>query len=92
MPHSNSLEIRLQTYMADCAVCQAPTEPRWGLPTCNGDIVSVNFPDDLWSGSILCCERCYLQHQRGGMVTYDHYYLRRCRGPLGVDLIQGAGI
>lgn len=84
------LTIRMQSGMVDCWICGEPTEYRWGVPTCNGDLVSNDFPDDLWEGGQAVCESCFAKHARGELPTFDRYYVRR--GPLGVDLIHGGGI
>lgn len=84
------LNIRMQSHLTDCSLCGEATAHRWGIPTCNGDVVSNDFPDDLWQGSVPVCQRCYERHARGEIKTFDHYYVRR--GPMGVCLIDGAGI
>lgn len=70
------LEIRMQSNYVDCRVCGKPTEHQWGVPVYNGDIVSNDFPDDLWSGGISVCRDCFDEHAAGRMPTFDRYYVR----------------
>jgi hypothetical protein len=91
---SDILEIRMQSGMLDCYVCGEPTEYRFGIPIYNGDIVSNDFPDDMWAnggGGQSVCESCYLKHERGDIPCADRLYLDR--PPHGVYLgSDGAGI
>lgn len=84
---SDILEIRMQSNETECFICGAETEHCWGVPTCNGDIVSNDFPDDLWDGGVPVCEDCYLKHERGEIPTCDRFYL-----PRGRSFINGDGI
>ena len=81
--------------LIDCDICgePAPYAYGFGLPTFNGDIVSNDFPNELWrqhGGGVPVCEDCYRKHERGEMPTFDHYYIPR--SPFGVLLMNGAGI
>lgn len=85
-----TLEIRMQSHEIDCFICGEPSEQRWGVPVFNGDIVSVNFPEEihLLEGGVQCvCESCYRKHEFGEIPTFDRYYLH-----LQPGLINGAGI
>lgn len=86
----DSLTINMNERWADCGLCGAETLFHWGVPTYNGDVVSNDFPDDLGGGSIAACEACFHKHERGEIETFDHYYVRP--GPMGVCLVNGAGI
>lgn len=74
------LEIRMQSNMIDCSICGEPDCHSWGVPTFNGDIVSNDFPDELWEGSIGVCESCYCKHERGEIPTFDRMYLHHRPG------------
>jgi hypothetical protein len=72
------LEINMNPRHLDCHLCGQPTEHKWGVPIFNGDVVSNDFPDDLWSeggGGQAVCERCYELHAAGQVKTYDRYYM-----------------
>ena len=72
------LEIRMQSSEVQCGICNALTDLGWGVPTFNGDIVSNDFPDWMYSrggGSFAVCERCYRKHERGEILVFDHYYV-----------------
>jgi hypothetical protein len=87
---SDILEIRMQSNEIDCAICGEPDDFAWGVPTYNGDIVSNDFPDDLYArtgGSMAVCRRCHEKHERGEIEVFDHYYYTPLRG-----FIDGAGI
>lgn len=86
------LEIRMQSGCTDCAMCGEPTEFRWGIPIYNGDPVSNDFvpPEEWRAGGVSVCEECHRRHEDGRMRTYDALYERR--GPMGVALVNGAGI
>lgn len=70
----SKLEIRMQAGMIDCSLCGEPDDHRWGVPTCNGDVVSNDFPDHLWQGSVAVCEQCFNLHAEGKIPTFDRYY------------------
>lgn len=73
----------------DCYICGAPTPMRWGVPVFNGDIVSNDFPDELWGesgGGQSVCESCYEKHARGEIKVFDSCYWTP------PTLIDGAGI
>jgi hypothetical protein len=92
-PVNDFLEIRMQQYETDCSLCGLPTEHRWGIPTFNGDIVSNDFPDDLWrggGGNIPACRECFAKHARGEIPTFDRFYVPQTL--MGVHLVNGAGI
>ena len=87
---SNVLEIRMQSGELRCSICNDWTEHRWSVPTFNGDLVSNNFPDELWNsegGVQAACEECYDRHSRGELPTFDRYYLHLAGGFIG-----GSGI
>lgn len=89
----NILEIHMQCDEIECGLCGEWTEFRYGVSTYNGDIVSNDFPDTMrreGGGSVAVCERCFERHAAGLIPTYDHYYVRP--GPMGVCLVDGAGI
>jgi len=84
------LEIRMQSNMIDCYICGEPDAYKWGVPIFNGDIVSNDFPDELWNGNgggVSVCRACYEKHERGEIPTFDRYYLH-----LAGKFIDGAGI
>lgn len=90
---SDILEIHMQSDMIDCAICGEPDEFRWGVPTFNGDIVSNAFPEEMWAsggGGVSVCRECYEKHERGEIPVADRLYLER--PPMGVHLVDGAGI
>lgn len=75
--------------MDTCSLCGIDTEPRWAVPTYNGEVVSVDFPDDLYhsgGGSLAVCERCFLAHERGEVACADAWYV------LSKRFTQGEGI
>jgi hypothetical protein len=74
---SNVIDIRMQSDVVDCWICGAATEHRWGVPTCNGDLVSNSFPDHLWDGGQAVCEKCFEKHAQGHLATMDHVYVPR---------------
>lgn len=79
------LVIRMQHHETTCYVCGKRTDGGFGVPTFNGDLVSNAFPDWLdWGGQPACEDR---RHERGELVTYDHYYRHLFGGFEG-----GAGI
>lgn len=88
---ADSLTIRLQTpgfgMGEPCCSCGEPASGFHGLPTFNGDIMSNDWPGD-WGGKV-CCEECYLKHERGGMETADKLYQHVLHG---IGLLDGAGI
>ena len=72
------LEIRMQSFETVCSQCGRPNDDNCGLPTVNGDLVSNEFPDAVWSehgGSIPACWSCYCAHNLGTIPTFDRYYL-----------------
>lgn len=76
---SDILEIQMQSSGIECFVCGIETEYCWGVPIYNGDIVSNNFPEEMWEhgrGRQAVCEPCYKAHEDGKMPTFDHYYIR----------------
>lgn len=84
------LEIRMQSVEMVCSLCGAITDDNCGVPIVNGDIVSNDFPDAIWSehgGSVPACQRCHDRHSRGEIETFDRHYLW-----LGLGFIHGAGI
>jgi hypothetical protein len=86
----DTLEIRMQSHDVECFLCGTWTELHWGVPTYNGDLVSNDFPDELFregGGAQPACERCYGQHSRGELPMFDKCYLWRLAGFEG-----GAGI
>ena len=87
---SEILEIRMQSGCLDCFICGAETEHLWGVPVVNGDIVSNDFPDEIWhahGGGQSVCEECYKKHERGEIPTFDRYYLHLAQG-----FVDGSGI
>ena len=87
---SDILEIRMQKSMIDCSICGGPDAHSWGVPVVNGDIVSNDFPDEIWrreGGAIGVCEECYRKHERGEIPTFDRFYLH-----LRPGFTDGAGI
>lgn len=86
----DTLVIRMQSHEVSCSICGQETPHRWGVPTVNGDIVSNDFPEDLWGqygGGMPACKECYAKHQAGELPTWDRYYLHLAAGFIG-----GAGI
>lgn len=83
-------EIRMQSNAVECYLCAVETEYGWSVPTYNGDVVSNDFPDDMWSkggGAQPVCQRCYDMHANGQATCYDRLYL-----PRGLSFINGGGI
>jgi len=73
-----------------CYICGAEDDHQWSVPIVNGDVVSNDFPDWLWSaigGGQAVCEECYEKHARGEIETFDRFYLHLAGGFVG-----GAGI
>lgn len=69
------LVIRMQTHDTTCFVCGEWADGMHGVPTFNGDLVSVDFPDELdWHGQH-CCEGCFKRHESGELETFDHFYV-----------------
>ena len=90
LPEGDILKIHMQSHDATCMLCNAETDYNWSIPTFNGDIVSNEFPDWLWTtsgGGQAVCESCYEKHARGEIETFDRYY-RHLMG----DFADGAGI
>lgn len=91
---SSILEIRMQGGReAECGICGELTNMKYSVPTYNGDIVSNDFPDDLYGkfgGMIPVCRECFHKHERGEIETFDHYYVPQTL--MGVHLIDGGGI
>lgn len=92
MPHHLTalppLVIDMNIREAQCFLCGDWTEYLWGVPTFNGDLVSNDFPDNLWhsgGGSQAVCQRCFGQHERGELVVYDRFYLHLAGGLIGGD-------
>ena len=88
-----ALRIKFQEPWVDCGICGTPTQWGQGVPTYNGDIMSNDFPDDLWhqgGGSKPACKVCYSKHAAGRIKTWDRLYIQR--GPFGVELVDGGGI
>lgn len=87
------LEIRMQGHDATCGVCGEDCDMRFGIPTYNGDVVSNDFPEQMWAdggGSFVACEGCFRKHERGEMPVWDRLYLPT--SPMGVHLVDGGGI
>ena len=75
-----------------CKICGGTASGKHGVPVCNGDVVSNDFPQDhpAGTGTSPACERCHGLHARGLIRTCDRFYITP--GPLGVMLFNGAGI
>ena len=74
----------------ECTICGALTELQWGIPTVNGDIVSNDFPNEIYlvhGGSVPVCEACYQKHESGEMNVCDRFYFHLAEGFVG-----GSGI
>lgn len=84
------LEINMNPREAQCSLCGEWTDYRWGVPTFNGDLVSNDFPNEIWlaeGGNMPVCESCYGKHERGELPTFDQFYLHLQKG-----FVDGAGI
>lgn len=87
------LVIRMQSNTAECSLCGRETDYKWGIPVFNGDVVSNDFPDWMWSqggGGQAVCRSCYEKHERGEIPTFDHYYVPATL--MGDPLMDGGGI
>lgn len=85
-----TLVIDMNPREVQCFVCGEWSEFAQGVPTCNGDLVSNEFPDEIWhdhGGGQAVCKECYEKHERGELPTFDRFYLHLARGFIG-----GAGI
>ena len=72
------LEINMNVREVQCSVCEEWTEHRWGIPTFNGDVVSNDFPDWLWSlhgGGQPVCRQCFDLHAAGQISVADLWYI-----------------
>jgi hypothetical protein len=87
---SDILVIDMNSRSIQCFLCGEWDEHRWGVPTCNGDVVSNDFPDEIWhehGGGQAVCRECYEKHLNGLVPTFDRFYLHLASGFVG-----GAGI
>lgn len=78
-----AVEIRMQSGELQCSLCNAWTEHRWSVPTFNGDLVSNEFPDELWhpdGGMQAACEDCFNRHADGKLPTFDGFYIHLAGG------------
>jgi hypothetical protein len=82
------LNIRMQTpgYGDVCVICRGEASGHHSVPMFNGDLMSNDWLGE-WFG-IPCCERCYGQHERGELRTYDAEYRHLLEGFQG----EGDGI
>jgi len=86
----SALLIDMNPREAQCWNCGQWTPHRWGLPTVNGDLVSNDFPDEIWGehgGGVPACEECFRRHERGELPTFDRFYLH-----LATGFTDGTGI
>jgi len=84
------LEIDMNPREVRCSICEAWTRYAWSVPTFNGDLVSNDFPDELWKsggGGQPVCEYCYDAHAANKFPVFDRFYLHLVGG-----FIAGAGI
>lgn len=73
--------------LTTCFVCGELTEEGYKVPTVNGKVVGMDYPRDSvsWQDHGLfrpVCKTCHDKHKKQAPP----------RGPLGVALIDGAGI
>lgn len=73
------LVIDMNPREVECSLCGDWCEHRWSVPTYNGDLVSNDFPDEMWhtgGGGQAVCLECYEKHARGELMVFDRFYVR----------------